>query len=123
MVTVAGDCLVKGRLHEGICPHPQMVWGWRQNLQAVTPDTLSSLGNMEDCTTFPLTIKVVGSMTIPIAKSQILSIYSDSLMAVRSMGISTCLSDTLGGWWQDCQERARSHDVLISFQQLLYHRV
>ena len=97
MVTVAGDCPVKGRLHEGICPHPQMVWGWGHNLQAVTPDTLLSLGNMEDCTTFQLTMKVGGSMTIPVTKFRILLIHSDSLMAVRSMGISTCLSDTPGG--------------------------
>ena len=97
MFTVAGDCLVEVRLHEGICPHPHTVCGWRQNLQALTPDIFLSFGNTDDCTTTPLTKKVGGSMTIPIAKSWILSIHSGKLMAVRSIGISTCLSDVPGG--------------------------
>ena len=97
MVTVARDCPVKGRLHEGISLHLHMVWGWRQNLQALTPDTFLSLGNMDDCTTTMLSKKVGGSTTIPVAKSLILLIHSDNLMAVRSMETSTCLSDVPGG--------------------------
>ena len=95
-VTVAGDCLVEVRLHEGICPHLHTVCGWRQNLQALTPDTFSSFGNTDDCTTTPLTKKVGGSTTIPVAKSWILLIHSGKLMAVRSMVISMCLSNVPG---------------------------
>ena len=36
-------------------------------------------------------------MTIPVTRSQILLTQSGSLMAVRSMGISKCLSEVPGG--------------------------
>ena len=48
--------------------HTQCVDGG-QNLQALTPDTLSSFGSTYDCITIPVTTKVGGNMTIPVARS------------------------------------------------------
>ena len=77
--------------------HIHTLCGWRQNLQALTPDTLSSFGSTDDCITVPVTMKVGGNMTIPVARFRILLTQSGSLMAVRSMGISKCLSEVPGG--------------------------
>ena len=97
MFTVAGTCMVEVGLHEEIWLHPHTVWGWRQNLQALTPDTFSSFCNKDDCTIPPVTWMVGGSTTIIVAKSWILLIHSGRLMSVRSMGISMCLTDVPGG--------------------------
>ena len=66
-------------------PHPHTVCGWRQNLQALTPDTLLSFCSTDDCITVPVTMKVGGNM----ARSWILLTQSSSLMAVRSKGMSS----------------------------------
>ena len=52
---------------------------------------------MDDCITFPVTTKVGGNMTIPVARSQMLFTQSGSLMVVRSMGISRCRNKVPGG--------------------------
>ena len=52
---------------------------------------------MDDCITIPVTTKVGGNMTIPVARSQILFTQSGSLMVVRSMGISRFLNEVPDG--------------------------
>ena len=54
---------LSGYIHTHVC-------GWRQNLQDLTPATLSSLGRTDDWITFPVTKKVGGSITNPVAKSR-----------------------------------------------------
>ena len=52
---------------------------------------------MDDCITIPVTMKVGGNMTIPVARSRILFTQSGNLIAVRSIGISTCVNEVPGG--------------------------
>ena len=52
---------------------------------------------MDDCFTFPVTMKVGGNMTIPVARSRMLFTQSGSLMVVRSMGNSRCCNKVPGG--------------------------
>ena len=49
-------------------------------------------------------------MTIPVARSQTLFTQSGSLMAVRSMGISKCLSEVPGGGGRIAR---REHALII----------
>ena len=84
--------------------------GWRQNLQDLTPATLSSLGRMDDWITFPVTKKVGGSITIPVAKSRTLFTQSVSLMVVRSIGISRCLNRVPGRGGRIAR---REHDLIM----------
>ena len=82
--------------------------GCRQNLQDLTPATRSNLGRTDDWITFQVTKKVGGNITSPVVRSCLLLTQLGSLMVLRSMGISRCLTGIPGGVAESPEESTLS---------------